>query len=88
MDNLKDNTNDENTDKKLIISDVMCSVLSLDNIEMFRKEFNDRMKVIFGVDNWIQHYENEHECKLEDFIGKTCEETKDILSYIDRDWEG
>jgi hypothetical protein len=69
----KDNKNSEldNTDKKLHISDVMCSVLSLDNIEMFRKEYNDRMKVIFGVDNWIQHYENKHNCKLEDFIGKT-----------------
>jgi hypothetical protein len=85
----KDNKNTEvdNTDKKLHISDVMCSVLSLDNIELFRKEYNDRMKVIFGVDNWIQHYENKHKCKLEDFIGKTYEETKYILSYIDRDWE-
>ena len=88
MNTEKKSTELDNTDKKLHISDVMCSVLSLDNIDMFRKEYNDRMKVIFGVDNWIQHYENEHKCKLEDFIGKTCVETKDILSYIDRDWDG
>lgn len=34
------NTELENIDKKLHIS--MCSVLSLDNIEMFRKEYNYR----------------------------------------------
>jgi hypothetical protein len=45
------------------------------------------MKVVFGVDDWIKHYEKEHSCKLEDFIGKTIEETKEQLSYIDRDWE-
>lgn len=87
MENNNKSTDLDNTDKKLHISYVMCSVLSLDNIDMFRKEYNDRMKVIFGVDNWIQHYEKENKCKLEDFIGKTCEETKDILSYIDRDCE-
>ena len=86
----KDNKRDElgNTDEKLHISDVMYSVLSLDNIETFRKDYNDRMKVVFGVDDWIKHYEKEHNCMLEDFIGKTLEETKEKLSYIDRDWEG
>jgi hypothetical protein len=85
----KDNkgTKLNDTDKKLHISDVMYSVLSFDNIETFRKEYNDRMKVVFGVDDWIKHYEKEHSCKLEDFIGKTIEETKEQLSYIDRDWE-
>ena len=65
----------------------MYSVLSLNNIEKFRKEYNDIMKVVFGVDDWINHYEKKHGCKLEDFIGKTIEETKEQLSYIDRDWE-
>jgi hypothetical protein len=93
MQNLKDMNKDnkrnelDNTDKKLHISDVMYSVLSLDNIETFRKEYNDRMKVVFGVDDWIKHYEKKHSCKLEDFVGKTIEETKEKLSYIDRDCE-
>ena len=93
MQNLKDMNKDnkrnelDNTDKKLHISDVMYSVLSLDNIETFRKEYNDRMKVVFGVDDWIKHYEKKHSCRLEDFVGKTIEETKEKLSYIDRDCE-
>jgi hypothetical protein len=93
MQNLKDMNKDnkrnelDNTDKKLHISNVMYSVLSLDNIETFRKEYNDRMKVVFGVDDWIKHYEKKHSCKLEDFVGKTIEETKEKLSYIDRDCE-
>jgi hypothetical protein len=87
----EDKNLEQNLDKsneKLHISDVMYSVLSFDNIETFRKEYNNRMKVVFGVDDWIKHYEKEHSCKLEDFIGKTIEETKEQLSYIDRDWEG
>ena len=87
MEEVNKNTELDNTDKKLHISDVMYSVLGLDNIETFRKEYNDRMKVVFGVDDWIKHYEKENSCKLEDFIGKTIEETKEQLSYIDRDWE-
>ena len=83
--NLEQNLDKSN--EKLHISDVMYSVLSFDNIETFRKEYNDRMKVVFGVDDWIKHYEKEHSCKLEDFIGKTIEETKEQLSYFDRDWE-
>lgn len=43
------------------------------------------MKILFGVDDWIRHYEEENKCQLEDFIGKTCGDTKDILSYINRD---
>lgn len=71
----------------IISSITMYSVLSLDNIETFRKEYNDRMRVLFGVDDWIKYYEEEHSCKLEDFIGKTIEEIKSQISYIDRDWE-
>ena len=65
----------------------MFNVLSLDNIKIFRKEYNDKMKIVFGVDNWIECFEKQHQCKLEDFIGKTFEEIKDIISYIDRDFE-
>lgn len=43
------------------------------------------MKILFGVDDWIRDYEEENKCQLEDFIGKTCGDTKDILSYINRD---
>lgn len=60
-------------------------LLSLDNIEIFRKVYNEKMKILFGVDDWIRHYEEENKCQLEDFIGKTCGDTKDILSYINRD---
>ena len=43
------------------------------------------MKILYGVDNWIREYEEKNKCQLEDFIGKTCGDIKDILSYIDRD---
>jgi|GEM_PF-5735141 len=69
-------------------------LLNLDNIDIFRKEYNERMKILYGVNNWIREYEEKNKCQLEDFIGKTCGDIKDILScgdikdilsYIDRD---
>ncbi len=62
-------------------------VLSLDNIETFRKEYNNKMKVVFGVDNWIKHYETKNKCKLENFIGMPIKEVEEQLSHIDRDYE-
>ena len=61
------------------------NVLNEDNIERFRKEFNNKMKLVFGVNNWINYYENEHSCKLEDFIGKSMQEIYGMYSHIDRD---
>ena len=37
------------------------------------------MRNIFGVDNWIKHYENTNNCKLENFIGKSYKEIDDIF---------
>lgn len=60
----------------------MGSILTLENLEEFEMEFNCKMKLLFGVDDWIKH----SKYNLSDFLGKDIEEVEKVISYIDRDW--
>jgi len=62
---------------------VMGSILTLDNLEEFKNRFNCKMKLLFGVNDWIKH----SKYNLTDFIGKDIEEVEKVISHIDRDWE-
>jgi len=62
---------------------IMNNILTSDNLDEFKKAFNSKMKLLFGVDDWIKH----SGYYLNDFIGKEIEEVEKVISYIDRDWE-
>lgn len=61
----------------------MGSILTLENLEEFKTEFNSKMKLLFGVDDWIKH----SKYNLTEFLGKDIEEVEKVISYVDRDWE-
>ena len=63
------------------------TILTMDNIDNLRNSLNDKMKVLFGVNDWIGHYEKSSGLKLECFIGKTIREAEQAISYVDRDYE-
>ena len=79
----KDNKNTEldNTDKKLHISDVMVGILSYENVDEFKNKLNAKMKLVFGVDDWIDYGKFD----LIKYYGQEINEVEKIISYIDRD---
>ena len=79
----KDNKNSEldNTDKKLHISDVMVSILTSENVDEFKNKLNTKMKLVFGVDDWIDYGKFD----LTKYYGQEINEVEKIISYIDRD---
>jgi len=80
MEEVNKNTEVDDTDKKLHISDVMFSILNYNNVEMFIELTNNQFKKIFGCDA----IRNINEV-LPKYYNKTFKQAYDELTYIDRD---
>lgn len=69
----------------LEIDFAMCSVLTLENIEAFRNQLNAKMKILYGVENWISLWESSTKDELLNYIGKPFSEIENAIVSIDRD---
>jgi hypothetical protein len=62
---------------------VMFNILSDDNIEQFKTELNVKMKLFFGVDDWIGYAK----FNLADYYGMNISDVEKIILRVDRDYE-
>jgi hypothetical protein len=58
-------------------------ILTSENIKQFETYFNNKIKLLYGFDNFTQV----HNIELSKYYGKYVQEVYVISSYVDRDYE-